>query len=226
MNARWRQGLLSICLTTPLCLAQLATTDDGGQVLLASQWQLSGEAFEPLHYGIYGLAENRWSQAAHANGGYSLTRPFLSGDGRIAGWDRNTPCSGSCMIFAPRSATEFQGPTATVKVPGFGLIPSRHARFLLSPGFYGISDFALQDLTTAQIWSPPATPYLRALGVADDGSVIGLAAMHTSNTVPLAAGRLGALAASQGDGSGSAMIGPEFSIRFTENKPVTCIRPP
>ena len=65
-----------------------------------------------------------------------------------------------------------------MKVPDFGLIPSRHARFLLSPGFYGLSDFALQDLTTGQNWSPPVAPYLRALGVADDGSVIGLAATH------------------------------------------------
>lgn len=45
-----------------------------------------------------------------------------------------------------------------------------------SPGFFGLTDFALQDLETGRTWAPPVAPYLTAMNVADDGSVIGLSA--------------------------------------------------
>src|SRR5689334_9461865 len=173
-----RSCLLLLCLWAAIGQTQeLATTDDGSELLLSSFWRLPGEPFEPLHFAIYLLRANRWSRAAHTDQGPYLTRPYLSGDGTVEGWDRGTPCFGSCMTLIPRSATEFVGLLSAPSSAGsYGLILSRNTRYLLSPGFYGLTDFTLQDLSTGRSWSPPVAPYLRAYGVADNGAVIGLAA--------------------------------------------------
>ena len=81
--------------------AQLATTDDGVQVLLSTSWRLAGESFEAQHQGIYRGSAGSWVQVTRAAGGPGLGRPFLSGDGSVAGWDRSIPCTGSCMIAVP-----------------------------------------------------------------------------------------------------------------------------
>ena len=172
-----RSCLLIVCLCTGLGRTQeLATTDDGRELLLSSFWRLPGESFEPLHFAIYRSNGNRWAQVAHTDQGPYLTRPYLSGDGTVQGWDRGNPCSASCMILIPRSATEFVGLTPPALTGTYSLILSRNTRFLLSPGFYGFTDFILQDLSTGLSWRPPAAPYLRAYGVANNGTLIGLAA--------------------------------------------------
>ncbi|MEO8596814.1 MAG: hypothetical protein ABI759_26075 [Candidatus Solibacter sp.] len=172
-----RTCLLVLCLSASLCRAQeLATTDDGRQVLLSTWWRLPGEGFEPLHFGIYRSAGGSWTATAHTDQGPYLTRPYLSHDGSVAAWERTLPCQGSCMLAIPRSVTEFDGLTAPASAGNYSLTLSRNQRFMLSPGFLGVTDFQLQDLSTGLTWSPPAAPYLRAFGVADNGAVLGLAA--------------------------------------------------
>ena len=64
-----------------LCPAQeLATTDDGSQILFSTWWRLPGEAFEPLHFAIYRGSAAGWTRTAHTDQGPFLTRPQLSGD--------------------------------------------------------------------------------------------------------------------------------------------------
>ncbi|MEO8368617.1 MAG: hypothetical protein ABI806_05420 [Candidatus Solibacter sp.] len=168
--------LLLLWLYASLCRAQLATTDDGSQILLTTFWRLSGEPFESGHYGIYRSAANRWTPLTHTDRGPVLTRPFLSADGSIAAWDRSLPCTGSCMLAIPRVVTEFQGVTPPAALGTYNLTFSRNARFLVAPGFMGFQDFVLFDAATGRQWTTPEVPILRALGVANTGAVIGLAA--------------------------------------------------
>ena len=191
-NATWATGgatlrmmarkcLFLLCLCAPFCRAQLAPTDDGRQLLLSTFWRLRGEAFEAQHFGIYRGGKDGWAPVIHTDQGPILGRPFVSGDGSIAAWDRALPCPGSCGTFAiPRVFTEFQGLTPPPSISAYNLTLSRNGRFLLSPGFLGLVDFVLVDLSAGRQWASPAAPTLRAFGVANDGAVIGLAATRES----------------------------------------------
>ena len=172
-----RKCVLLALFFAALCPAQdLATTDDGTKILLSTWWRLPGEAFEPLHFAIYRGDNAVWSRAAHTDQGPYLTRPYVSGDGTVIGWERTTPCFGSCMLAVPRSATEFVGLTVPAEFGSYSLSLSRNKRFVLSPGFLGVTDFQLGELATGERWTPPAAPYLRVFGVANTGAVVGLAA--------------------------------------------------
>jgi len=166
--------LLGLCTT--LCRAQLATTYDGRQILLPTFWRLAGETDEPQHFGIYRNAGNRWTPVISSQDGPTLSRPFLNSDGSVVAWDRALPCTGSCLLAIPRSVTQVQGATLPPSIGTYNLIFSPNARFVLSPGFLGLVDFVLLDLATGSQWTPPVAPTLRALDVANDGSVIGLLA--------------------------------------------------
>ncbi|MCU1238506.1 MAG: hypothetical protein JWP63_6473 [Candidatus Solibacter sp.] len=183
-----RKCLLLLFLCAPLCHAQLATTNDGRQLLLTTYWRLTDEPFESQHYGIYRATDSHWTPVIHTDQGPVLSRPFLSGDGSVIAWDRSLPGFGG--IFGnsiPRTLTQFQGLTAPASIGTYNLTLSRNARFVLSPGYLGLVDFILLDLSTGRQYTTPEAPTLRTFGVANDGSVIGLAATRngiTNSVVP------------------------------------------
>ncbi|HEY9249235.1 MAG TPA: hypothetical protein VIO38_08890, partial [Rariglobus sp.] len=168
--------LLLFCFSASIACAQLATTDDGQELLLPTYWRLPGESYAPQHYGIYRGGRTGWNAVVQNIQGEFLSRPFLSSDGSVAAWDRSIPCTGSCMLPVPRVFTEFQGLTLPASISAYDLRLSRNARFLLSPGFLGLSDLVLVDLSTGRRWTAPEAPTLRALSVANDGTVLGLVA--------------------------------------------------
>lgn len=108
-------GAATLLLTAvPLCTAQiydLATTSDGRDLYFASAYKLRGAAASlrpPWWARIYRFAGKAWTPAADGGDTGGLSRPFLSGDGRILGWERSFPCV-SCFFAGPPSESQFIG---------------------------------------------------------------------------------------------------------------------
>ncbi len=169
----------------PLCTAQLfdlATTTDGRDLYVASTYRLQGAAAtsRPSWWAsIYRVRADAWTLAADGGDTGGLGRPFLSGDGRIQGWERSFPCV-SCFFAGPPSESQFIGlDQSSIKIPRFKNVLSPNGRYLATPGYFVGIKPAVQDLITGETFEPQIAFTFGGIQVANDGTLVGIPRLNS-----------------------------------------------
>ena len=119
---------------------------------------------------------------ADGGGTGDLGRPFLSGDGRILGWERSFPC-GSCIFTGPSSESQFIGlDQSSIKIPRFKNVLSPNGRYLATPGYFVGIKPAVQDLTTGETLEPQIAFTFGGIQVANDGTLVGIPRLNSQQS--------------------------------------------
>jgi uncharacterized protein (TIGR03437 family) len=163
----------------------LSTSDDGSVVLFDSSWKLEPAALRGSSVFESRDAGAHWRSIASPGENSDAVIPFVTGDGQTYMWQRANRCPGPCMIALPRSSAEFLNVRGEVRISTYQSRLSHNGQFLLTPGFYGLSEYQMQDLLSGKIYSATdGAPRLTVLSApADDGTIIGFAAERVGSGI-------------------------------------------
>ena len=184
---QWRSAVRCAFLFTTTCFAQSfpATTFDGSDVYFSTFARLPGSNEAPQRTTIFHYNSGNWAAVARsdADGFGNVGTPFVSGDGKIVGWEKAPYILfSSCGSCIPRSTSAVSGiDPQPVKIFAYLLTISSNSRFLATPGFLGNNYKTppqVQDLVTGQVWTLSTLSALSfsagAFKIADDGTLLGL----------------------------------------------------
>ncbi len=158
---------------------QLATSGDGSVLLFHSRFRLQSETDLGQLGKIYRWQDGEWARLAAAQDiGFAISppdvfSPFISTDGKIAGWQINIGCGLCQIIVVPPFSSEVSGVTLPAAFPRGTLRMSGNGRYFTGDS-YPFSGAKYLDAATGAIADVPvdvyAIPVVRE--VANDGTAL------------------------------------------------------
>jgi uncharacterized protein (TIGR03437 family) len=168
-----------VCSAVRAQVEQLATSGDGQILLLHSHLRLQTEIELGSQGKIYRWQNGEWTRLAAAQDvGFAIVppdvfSPFLSTDGRIAGWQVLVGCSLCQIIVAPPYSSEVSGVSLPTTFPRGTLRMSRNGRYFTGDR-NPFSGAMYVDAVTGEITELPVDQFARPVvrEVANDGTVL------------------------------------------------------
>jgi len=168
-------ALLLLCVSAAFA-GNLATTQNGDELLLLTKWRVRGQSGPAGGSYVIRFREGQWRPFASEPSSVFLTSPYLSADGAVAGWSSQVACRIFCL--AEQGASIYYGRPDGLS---YGRALSPNARLLLieKAWFFG-GGFSVTDLSTGRNY--PVEGWLPNT-VADDGTMLAFTQTNDAITI-------------------------------------------
>ena len=78
------------------------------------------------------------------------------------------------MMAFPRSTSEAEGLPQELKINKYMVFYNPNGRFAVTPGFFNVNPWAMQDLDTGNIWTSITAPLTTVSSVSNNGTLLGV----------------------------------------------------
>ncbi len=167
------------CTALQAQIEQLATSGDGGILLVHSYFRLQSETYLGPQGKIYRWQSGEWTRLAVAQDiGFAISPPdvfgpLISTSAEVIGWQINVGCSLCQIIVAPPLSSEIAGVDFPAAFPRGTLRMSRNGRYFTADG-YPFSGAKYLDAATGEMADVPVDLFARPVvrEIANNGTVL------------------------------------------------------